>query len=273
MNESRYERLNLSGADLEMQWVSLDMKNMRRIIIINIYRPPKGDYKRACKLISEAIREADLKDNSEVYVLGDFNINLCAKSEPASKNLLSTMSLWGLKPFIKEATRLGWVNGTLKGTCIDNIFSNSDVITEARVLLWNFSDHLVVTVTRKRQKTEHKKIPFIGRSYRDYVREDLQSELIDADWGKFFEAGDPSHCWAIIEDRTRDYLNRTCPLKAFKVREICELWVTNELLEEIKDKDRALREARRSGRAEDWTRAKAERNRVGRLVEQVKGIS
>ena len=46
--------------------------------------------------------------------------------------------------------------------------------------------------------------------------------------------------------------------------------MTNEIIEEIKDKDLALRIARRSGKAEDWVAAKRERNRVGRLVEQSK---
>ena len=41
-------------------------------------------------------------------------------------------------------------------------------------------------------------------------------------------------------------------------------------MEEIKDKDLALRRARHSGKLEDWATAKLERNRVGRLVEQVK---
>ena len=44
-------------------------------------------------------------------------------------------------------------------------------------------------------------------------------------------------------------------------------WITNELLEEIRDKDLALKKARKSGREDHWSFAKNERNRVGRLVE------
>ena len=58
MNEFRYAHLNNSSRDLEMQWVSLEVKNMRRMIIVKIYRPPQGGYKAACKLIHNAIKGA-----------------------------------------------------------------------------------------------------------------------------------------------------------------------------------------------------------------------
>ena len=41
MNEFRYEKLNQSCRDLEMQWVSLEMPHMRKIVLINVYRPPQ----------------------------------------------------------------------------------------------------------------------------------------------------------------------------------------------------------------------------------------
>ena len=60
MNEFMYMHLNQSSRDLEMQWVALEMPYMRNIVIINVYRPPQGDYKKACKLIKEAIGVADM---------------------------------------------------------------------------------------------------------------------------------------------------------------------------------------------------------------------
>ena len=46
--------------------------------------------------------------------------------------------------------------------------------------------------------------------------------------------------------------------------------MTNEIIEQIKDKDKAMRTARRSGKTRDWQLAKAERNSVGRLVQGAK---
>ena len=270
MNGYRYARLNCSNRDLEMQWVSLEIKSMRRIFVINVYRPPQGDYKKACKLIHEALKEANLKDNVDVFLLGDFNINWNDKKSLATKELGTTTAIWGLKSQIKGNTRLGVLNGATRGSCIDNIFTNSDEVREGQILDWNFSDHLVIAIKRKKNRVKFKKVSFKGRSYKDYVKEDMQEELTRLDWEQFFELQDPSECWEIIESRVRDHLNRVAPQKLFRVKEISEPWVTNEILEEIKDKDRFLRIARRSGKAGDLIRAKFQRNRVGRLVEQAK---
>ena len=40
MNEFRFEHLNESTKDLEMQWVLLEIKEMRNLVMINIYRQP-----------------------------------------------------------------------------------------------------------------------------------------------------------------------------------------------------------------------------------------
>ena len=61
-NADRYDHLNCSVRGLEMQWILLENKNMRRLVIINVYRPPQGDYKNACKLINDALTKANLKD-------------------------------------------------------------------------------------------------------------------------------------------------------------------------------------------------------------------
>ena len=149
-NAFKFAYLNKSTCDLEMQWVLLDMPKMRNIVIVNIYRPPQGDYKKACKFINEALQEADLKDNVEVFLMGDFNIDWKDKKSPMVKELDLTTSMWGLKAMFKEDTRIGVTLGTVKGSCIDNIFTNSEYILNARILSWNYSDHLVVAVKRKR---------------------------------------------------------------------------------------------------------------------------
>ena len=62
-------------------------------------------------------------------------------------------------------------------------------------------------------------------------------------------------------------IDKTCPVKQFKVPNIREPWVTNEAIEAIRDKDRAMKRAKVTGREEDWALARRERNRVGRDLE------
>ena len=70
-SETKYCKMNLSCKDLEMQWLSVTPNNVRPILVVNVYRPPQGDYKKCCELLIDAFNRADLKDNTEIYILGD----------------------------------------------------------------------------------------------------------------------------------------------------------------------------------------------------------
>ena len=101
----------------------------------------------------------------EIFLMGDFNIDLNNKQSAMVRELPSSTEYWGLSPQIKEVTRLGnGVDGVLKGTCIDNIFTNSTSIEKTLVMDWNLSDHLMVAVKSKRERVIHPKVVFTGRS-------------------------------------------------------------------------------------------------------------
>ena len=110
----------------------------------------------------------------------------------------------------------------------------------------------------------------MGRSYKTFVREDFQEALINLDWTAFYETNDPNVCWGIMDDIIRHTLNAMCPLRNFRVQEIREPWITDELLEEIKDKDNLLTIAKQTNLVEDWILARRERNRVGKLLKSAK---
>ena len=59
---------------------------------------------------------------------------------------------------------------------------------------------------------------------------------------------------------TRDSIDEICPLRNFKINKLKEPWISNELIEKIKDKDRAMKKAKKSKKDEDWKLAKRLRN-------------
>ena len=140
----------------------------------------------------------------------------------------------------------------------------------SETLDWNFSDHLAVAAKRKMSTFKHPKVQFTGRSYRNYVKEDFQASLIQDNWEGFYNSANPEVCWDIIDDAIKRHIDAMCPQKLFKVREVREPCITNEILEEIKVKDHAMRAAKRPGNVNDWQHAKTESNRVGSLVDQAK---
>ena len=76
--------------------------------------------------------------------------------------------------------------------------------------------------------------------------------------------------WGLMLNAILGVINEMCPIKSYKVNERRESWITNEALEAIKDKDRVLKKARRTGKPEDWEEAKRLRNKVGRDLENLK---
>ena len=269
-SDTKYKELNKSCKDIEMLWISLELERVRPIVIVTIYKPPQGDYKRCNEYLNGAFEAANLKDNSDIFLLGDFNIDLGDKGSIKTRELEFTTRALGLRQLINSHTRVATREGVLTKSKIDLIFSNSDCITGARTLDYNISDHLAVAVTRKKQKTETKRVDFEGRSYRNYDREEFQQSLREENWGNFFTSRDPDELWERMRSKITEQADRFCPMRKFKVKEVREPWITNEAIEAIRDKDRVMSRAKRTGRAEDWEEARRARNRVGRDLENLR---
>ena len=268
-SDSKHKHLNISCKDLEMMWINVSIDNVRPIVVVNVYRPPQGNCTR-CELISNAFDRADLKDNTDIFVMGDFNINYGDKSTTAYKELNFTTKSLGLRQLINSPTRTAFRDGTPTESTLDLIFTNSDYIAGSQTLDFNISDHVGIMATRKKNPVKTNKIEFKGRSYRNYVKEDFQESLIRADWEAFYNSNDPNWMWDFMYKTILSNIDAMCPIKSFKVTEFREVWMTNEAIEAIKDKDRAMRRAKRSRREDDWVEARRMRNRVGRDIENLR---
>ena len=74
-SDTKYDKLNISCKDVEMLWVALEIANLRPVVIVTIYRPLQGDHRRCNTFINEAFERANLKDNKDIFLLGDFNVD------------------------------------------------------------------------------------------------------------------------------------------------------------------------------------------------------
>ena len=238
--------MNVSCKDLEMQWISVTPKNIRPLLIVNVYRPPQGDYKKCCELLVEAFGKADLKDNTEIYIMGDFNIDYTDTKSPPTKELSFTMKALGLTQVIKSPTRTQFRNGVEKSSLLDMIFTNSDYVKTASTLNLNLSDHLAVLVTRKKVWVKSKKVNFKGRSYKNYNKEAFQDRLSELNWDNFYRLDNPNILWDAIRKAIITIIDPICPMKNFNVPEAREPWVTNEMIEAVRDKDNLLKKAKRN---------------------------
>ena len=105
-SDSKFKHLNTSSKDLEMLWVSVSIPNVRPIVVVTVYRPPQGNIKTCCDAINLAFDKAGLKDNTDIFLLGDFNVNFDDRKGQGFRELDFTTQAIGLRQQIQTPTRL-----------------------------------------------------------------------------------------------------------------------------------------------------------------------
>ena len=253
---------NISTSDLELLWVRINMPNSRNINIGTVYRPPSGKVDKCCDILIDSVNDINSIDKADMFLLGDFNINYLDKKSESYKNLHRFELLSNLKQHIRQPTR--------KGHCLDLIYSNCEIISNSGVLDVMLSDHDMIFATRKKDKTTYNHVTFRGRSYRNYVKEDLRHHLTNTDWDNYYTLNNPNDCWSFIVDIIVNKINEMCPLKSKSVRDKNEPWLTNEILEAMFDKDRAWKRAKSTKLEADINLAKQLRNETKNIVRRAK---
>ena len=239
-SDVEFKHLNNSNKDMESQWVSVKQPNSRTILIGNIYRPPQGNIETFTQVLEDILAGMDLS-KIEIFIMGDFNIDILDKKNPSTKKLLELIKTFGLRQLIKKPTRYS----KEKDSLIDMIITNSDFISNSGVCDVNLSDHQMVIVTRKKARVKKLKCNFIGRSYRNYNKQVFQDLIRDADWNSFTLQQTVSGKWIEMLKIIQVAIDSLCPTKKFKIKQVKEEWITPQLLELIKDKDHAIRKAKK----------------------------
>ena len=75
-------------------------------IIANVYRPPSGNIDKFYEYIYDSLDTIN-SVNKDVFILGDFNINVNKKTDKNSKELIKILNGFGLKQLINGTTRYG----------------------------------------------------------------------------------------------------------------------------------------------------------------------
>ena len=239
-----------------MQWLSISQKPNQTILIANCYRPPQGNIEKLIEILENILEDLDLT-KIEIFLLGDFDIDIFEKNNDKNKRFVNTLKQFGLKQLIDEPTKYS----TEKNSGIDLNFTNSDIISKSGVANVNLSDHQMILISRKRDKIVKQRCSFVGRSYRHYNKELFQERIESANWQEFDESQNPNRMWEIMKDNIEEIIDTMCPLKTFRINQIKQPWITAPLIELIKDKDKALKNAKKRKNDENlWKQAKRIRN-------------
>ena len=264
--DTEVKKQNLSNCNIETQWLFIKKEYVKKTLVINLYRPPNGNTKDFLDAFQSQLQRLQDYPNTDVFILGDFNIDLKNTTDPNGKRLLNICKVYGLEQFIKNVTR----HGNTKNSTIDLIFTNSKYIANSGVLNLNLSDHEMVFISKKRRKDPKIQTSFRGRSYRYYNKNDFQQSLVNLDWSDYFSSTSSDKAWELLEKKIKLVLDRSCPIRNFRINKVKENWLPNEVLEQIKDKDYFLSKAKITNDPDDWRIARMLRNRVINLTRYAK---
>ena len=149
-------------------------------------------------------------------------------------------------------------------------FSNSKFVSGAGTLEHFISDHQPIYLIHKKSRDKRESVEFKGRSYRKYEKERFQNELRSADWDEYYRSDNPEKAWDFLFEQITTVLDKMCPLRKFKIKNYRPEWMSDELIEQIKDRDYFYRKAKKEGGEDAWNIAKYLRNTTNSNIRQAK---
>jgi exonuclease III len=221
--------------------------NVKKLIICNIYRPPRNIIENYSAFIDEitSIICKLQRLRTEIVIVGDFNLDLLKMyTNSHVKEFFECMLSNGFLPKITLPTRLSENHGTL----IDNIFcklSNDFSETTAGILRFHISDHLPCFITLDYWSLSHHcqkyiKIHKTGpNSLNDFCRE-VSLNCNISNFNNDLMA-DPNINYNIINENITSSLKRHFPQKIVKYdkhKHKGNSWITHGIIRSIKYRDK-----------------------------------
>ena len=194
---------------LESTFAEISCPNSTNTIVGSIYKHPLLSLDEFSKLLEPLLNKIN-KENKQILLLGDFNINLL--NAPSDSNILSYLNNFGshfLIPNIFLPTRITDHSMTL----IDNIFSSiSEKHSFSGNLLYSISDHLpqfhLVCGSSNKSKP--------GKSFRkDWKNFDQNNFILDflgIDWAnKLYHITDVDQAFKTFYDLVQNLIDQHVP--------------------------------------------------------------
>ena len=215
------------NANFESTWVEIKNKKSRNILCGVVYRHPNEEATKHKAFLEylDSVLSKTLKENKEIYIAGDFNIDLLKiESNVKYKDFYDLMSSFGLIPKIIQPTRITKKTATI----IDDIFTNNlTVNTTSGNLLTDFSDHFAQFVSIERKKIDYKSINIYKRDYSGFVEENFKNDISNQNFND--NSTDLNVKFEKFYSQLNHCVEQHVPLKKMSPKEIKEKskpWIT-----------------------------------------------
>ena len=241
-----FERTDIKAqTDLfESVWIEIKNKQSKNIICGCIYRHPTQKISEFNNYLDATLKKIS-DENKEVYIFGDFNVDLLKIDE--IKNYLEFYNLlncYGLLPFIIQPSR---VVERQNPSLIDNIFSNNlqDLVSGGNIYL-TLSEHFSQFASINRGKIDFKKFDMYGRDYSKFNSDLFRDDVSIQPW--VTNTNDTNTLTNDFVWRLDGCAERHAPTKKLNPKEVklrFKPWITPEIMKLIKTRDRLFTRKKR----------------------------
>ena len=175
-NFKSFERMDLKilDDDYETTWCEIVNLKSNNIVIGSIYRHPRYNMVEFCKYIEKTLLKL-AKEKKEVYLTGDFNIDLLKiETNHSYQEFYNLLCSFGYLPKIIQPTRVTENESSL----IDNIFTNNlKNITISGNILITFSEHFSQFLSVKRGYVDTKSIKIFQHDYSNFESQQFRDDV------------------------------------------------------------------------------------------------
>ena len=257
----------------ESVWAEIKNKNSKTIVCGCIYRYPsklKPDVKEFNKYL-DATLDKLIAENKEIYICGDFNIDLLKMNDfDTHLEFYTLLNSHGLLPFIIQPTRV--VDSQIP-SLIDNIFSTniSDAVLGGNIYL-TLSEHFSQFASVDRGCIDIKKIVMYGRNMKNFSEDDFRDDVSIQQWRQ--DTDDPNLLTLDLIWKLDGCADRHGPVEKLTPKEVklkLKPWITLDIQKLMQIRDRLFARKKRQPENEHVREVyNRVRNSVSRQLEKSK---
>ena len=234
-----FERYDLKTCNLEYETVWTEIKNpkSKNINIGCIYRHPHSNNLDEFIHYMKTTLNKINKENKEVYISGDFNIDLLKYEDNLKyQEFYNMMTSNGFLPQITLPTRI--TDTTM--SIIDNIYSNifSDEHFSGNAII-KIADHLLQFVSVSTVKIQSKKTIIYKRDFKQFDEHKFIDDISIQNWNN--NCPDINNKYNDFIWRLGECVNRHAPIKKMNKREYnlkSKPWITKNIQQKIIHRNR-----------------------------------
>ena len=252
---------------IESMWFNVcPHKSNRPILVGALYRPPSTNADTDNK-IEHHIESAYLR-SQEMILVGDININYLNQNTYSKHRLAKAFKSLNMFQHVNVVTR------PKSETCLDHVYStNSNFISEIIVPNIGMADHLPVFACRKyfahKKNSGHKVINYFD--FKNLNTDALLDDLRNSPWDSAFVFDDVDDILNALELVLNQAVKEHIPLKQKRVKKSKQPdWLNNSIINAITQRDKELREARKSNNPNNWAKYKRTKCFVTNLIRKSK---